>query len=100
MGIIPTRWNLQLCDKVTASTFCRRRLPCVMVRSKMVQTLPLAVTFVEQGHVRLGADVVKDPAFLVNRNLEDYITWVDTSAIKKHVKQYNDERDDFILNNC
>ncbi|XP_064095062.1 U3 small nucleolar ribonucleoprotein protein IMP3-like [Macrobrachium nipponense] len=100
MGIIPTKWNLQLCDKVTASSFCRRRLPCVMVRTKMAPSLRTALTFIEQGHVRVGAEVVKDPAFLVNRNLEDYVTWVDTSAIRKHVKQYNEERDDFVLNNC
>lgn len=25
------------------------------------------------------------------RNLEDFVTWVDTSAIKKHVLEYNNE---------
>lgn len=35
MGLIPTRWDLSLADKVTASCFCRRRLPVVMVRSKL-----------------------------------------------------------------
>lgn len=29
------------------------------------------------------------------RPLEDFVTWVDTSAIKKHVLEYNDLRDDF-----
>ena len=32
MGLIPTKWNLQNCDKITASSFCRRRLPVLMVR--------------------------------------------------------------------
>ncbi|XP_045625097.1 U3 small nucleolar ribonucleoprotein protein IMP3 [Procambarus clarkii] len=100
MGLVPTKWNLQFCDRVSASSFCRRRLPCLMVRNKMAPNLRTAVTFVEQGHVRVGAEVVKDPAFLVTRPLEDYVTWVDTSAIRKHVKQYNEERDDFDLNNC
>ncbi|XP_071540723.1 U3 small nucleolar ribonucleoprotein protein IMP3 [Panulirus ornatus] len=100
MGLIPTKWNLQLCNKVSASSFCRRRLPCVMVRNKMAPDLRSAVTFIEQGHVRVGVEAVKDPAFLVTRPLEDYVTWVDTSAIRKHVKQYNEERDDYDLSNC
>ncbi|XP_076068935.1 U3 small nucleolar ribonucleoprotein IMP3 [Oratosquilla oratoria] len=100
MGLIPTKWNLEFCDRITASSFCRRRLPCVMVRNKMAPNLRTAVTFIEQGHVRVGINMVKDPAFLVTRVLEDYVTWVDTSAIRKHVMQYRDERDDFDLDNC
>ncbi|XP_037797314.1 U3 small nucleolar ribonucleoprotein protein IMP3-like isoform X1 [Penaeus monodon] len=100
MGLIPTKWNLQFCNRITASAFCRRRLPCVMVRSRMVQDLRSAITFIEQGHIRVGAEVVKDPAFLVTRNLEDYVTWVKTSAIRRHIKEYNEERDDYDLNNC
>lgn len=45
----------------------RRRLPVVMVRLKMAETLREAVTFVEQGHVRVGPETVTDPAFLVTR---------------------------------
>lgn len=67
----------------------------VMVRNKMSQTIKMATKFIEQGHVRVGVEVVKDPAFLVTRNLEDFVTWVDTSAIRKHVLEYNNERDDF-----
>ena len=48
-----------------------------------------------QGHVRVGPDVVKDPAFLVSRNLEDFVTWVDTSKIRKHLMEYKELRDDF-----
>ena len=48
-----------------------------------------------QGHVRVGPDVVKDPAFLVTRNLEDFVTWVDTSKIRKHLMEYKELRDDF-----
>lgn len=29
-------------------------------------------------------------AFTFFRNLEDFVTWVDTSAIKKHIMEYND----------
>ncbi len=45
--------------------------------------------------IRVGPDVVKDPAFLVTRNLEDFVTWVDTSAIRKKVLEYKELRDDY-----
>lgn len=41
--------------------------------------------------------MIQDPAYLVVRNMEDYITWVDSSKIKKHIMEYNDTRDDFDL---
>lgn len=67
MGLIPTKWDLALCNEVSASSFCRRRLPVVMVRSKMCGSVRMATKFVQQGHVRIGPEVVKDPAFLVTR---------------------------------
>ncbi|XP_025114226.1 U3 small nucleolar ribonucleoprotein protein IMP3-like [Pomacea canaliculata] len=97
MGLVPTKANLSLVQKISAATFCRRRLPVVMVKAHMAQTVKAATKFVQQGHVRLGPEVVTDPAFLVTRNLEDFLTWTDTSAIRKHVMAYNDERDDFDL---
>merc|ERR1712203_817524 len=69
IGLIPTKWNLDLCDKINASSFCRRRLPVLLVRSKMAENLKSATQLIEQGHVRVGTDIVKDPAFLVTRNL-------------------------------
>ena len=45
--------------------------------------------------MRVGPDVVKDTAFLVTRNLEDFVTWVDTSKIRKHLMEYKELRDDF-----
>uniref|UniRef100_A0A665TV19 U3 small nucleolar ribonucleoprotein protein IMP3 n=1 Tax=Echeneis naucrates TaxID=173247 RepID=A0A665TV19_ECHNA len=74
---------------------CRRRLPSIMLNLRMAQNLKTAITFIEQGHVRVGPDIVTDPAFLVTRNMEDFVTWVDSSKIKQHVMNYNDERDDF-----
>lgn len=56
----------------------------------MSQSIKDATKYIEQGHVRVGPEVVKDPAFLVNRSLEDFVTWVDGSAIKKHVMEYNE----------
>ncbi|XP_071443792.1 U3 small nucleolar ribonucleoprotein protein IMP3 [Hetaerina americana] len=96
LGLIPNKRDLSLCDKVTASSFCRRRLPFVVVKSHMAQTMGMATKLVQQGHVRVGPEIIKDPAFLVSRNLEDFVTWVDTSAIRKHVMEYNDMRDDFV----
>merc|ERR1711970_498282 len=95
MGIISTKKSLSQLEEVSTSAFCRRRLPIVMVRSKMAETVPEAVTFVEQGHVRVGPETVTDPAFLVTKNMEDFVTWVDTSKIKRKVRAYNDELDDF-----
>lgn len=53
--------------KVTVSSFARRRLPVVMTRLGMADTVTAAIKFVEQGHVRCGTDVVTDPAFLITR---------------------------------
>jgi hypothetical protein len=52
---------------------------------------------IEQGHVRCGTDVVTDPAFLVTRNMEDFVTWVDSSKIKRNILKYRDKLDDFDL---
>lgn len=56
-----------------------------------------AVKFVEQGHVRVGAEVVTDPAFLVTRGLEDYVTWVEGSKLKRAGLRVRDEVDDYDL---
>lgn len=34
IGLIPTKWDLQNAVNISASSFCRRRLPVVMVRSE------------------------------------------------------------------
>ena len=39
--------------------------------------------------------MVKDPAFLVTRTMEDFVTWVDTSKIRRKVLEYKDMRDDY-----
>jgi len=41
--------------------------------------------------VRVGPEVVTDPAYLVTRNFEDFVTWVDTSKIKRKILKYNDK---------
>ncbi|KAI8872898.1 30S ribosomal protein S4 [Ramicandelaber brevisporus] len=97
MGLITARKTFSQCASITVSTFCRRRLPIVMCRLKMAESVTEAVRFVEQGHVRVGTDIVNDPAFLVTRNMEDYVTWSDTSKIKRKIMKYNDKLDDFDL---
>ncbi|KAL6766757.1 RNP3 [Auxenochlorella protothecoides x Auxenochlorella symbiontica] len=97
MGVITTKKSLVQLEKLSTASFCRRRLPVVMVRAKMSETLKEAITFIEQGHVRIGPDTVTDPAFLVTRAMEDFVTWVDTSRIKRKVMQYNDRLDDYDL---
>ncbi len=66
-----------------------------MAKSHMAENVTAASRFVEQGHVRVGPELVVDPAFLVSRNLEDFITWTNASKIRKHVLDYNEMRDDF-----
>ena len=97
LGVVNTEKSLLKADQVTVSAFCRRRLPVVMMRLKMAETLKVAVTYVEQGQVRVGPNVVTDPAFLVTKNMEDYVTWTDQSKIRRTVQKYNDKLDDFDL---
>jgi U3 small nucleolar ribonucleoprotein protein IMP3 len=97
MGMIVNTANLTSAEKLTVSAFCKRRLPVVMVRLKMAETLKEAVTFIEHGHIRVGPNVVSDASFLVTRTMEDYVTWVDSSKIKRTIMKYNDKLDDFDL---
>jgi U3 small nucleolar ribonucleoprotein protein IMP3 len=83
--------------EVTVSSFARRRIGVVMVRTGMVEHVSSAVKFVEQGHVRVGTELVTDPAFLVTRGMEDFVTWVDSSKIKRNVLKYREKLDDFDL---
>lgn len=96
-GLIPTKKSLELCDNVTVSSMCRRRLPIVMVRMKMAETVKAATTLVQHGHVRVGPNTITDPAFFVTRAMEDHLTWADGSKIKRTIAKYNDQLDDFDL---
>lgn len=97
MGIIPTRESLEECDKVTASSFARRRLPVVMARSRMCESISTATKLIQHTHVRVGPQLISDPAVLIPRSMEDFITWVDSSKIREHIQNYNNVRDDFDL---
>ena len=66
-----------------------------MMKLKMAETVKEAVMYIEQGHVRVGVDTITDPAFHVNRTMEDHVTWVKGSSIRKKVLNYNNQYDDF-----
>lgn len=57
----------QVENKLSVSAFCRRRIAVVMARLRMCETVSAGVKFVEQGHVRVGPEVITDPAYLVPR---------------------------------
>ncbi|KAK9808216.1 hypothetical protein WJX73_010220 [Symbiochloris irregularis] len=99
MGVIPTKKSLAQIETLSTAAFCRRRLAVVAVRLRMAQSVKEAVTYVEQGHIRVGPETVTDPAFLVTRSMEDFVTWADTSKIKRKVAKYNDKLDDYDLLN-
>lgn len=68
MGILAHKGKMsEIETKVTVSAFCRRRLAVVMTKLKMAETVSGATRLVEQGHVRVGPEVVTDPAYLVTR---------------------------------
>jgi U3 small nucleolar ribonucleoprotein protein IMP3 len=100
MGFITTKKSLAVCEHMTVSAMCRRRLPIMMVRMKLSETVREAVTFIEQGHVKVGPTTITDPAFMVTRSFEDYVTWANQSKIKKAVAKYNDKFDDYDLMNA
>lgn len=52
-----------------------------------------SVKYVKHGHVRIGPNVISDPAFLVTRNHEDFITW--TEKFRDNIDVYYDTHDDY-----
>jgi U3 small nucleolar ribonucleoprotein protein IMP3 len=84
----------------------------ILVRLHFSSSLKEATRLVEQGRkqsdlyitefnqdVRVGPEVIKDMGFHVTRNMEDFVTWVDSSKIRRHVQKYNEELDDYDLLN-
>ncbi|KAK9413107.1 putative U3 small nucleolar ribonucleoprotein IMP3 [Seiridium unicorne] len=98
MGVLSSTSKLSAVEKdVTVSAFARRRLPVVMTRLKMAETVQAATKMIEQGHVRVGTDSITDPAYLVTRSMEDFVTWAVGSKIKRNIMKYRDKLDDFEL---
>ncbi|GJC98493.1 U3 small nucleolar ribonucleoprotein IMP3 [Colletotrichum higginsianum] len=98
MGVLSTASKLSAVEhNVTVSAFARRRLPVVMTRLRMAETVQAATKLIEQGHVRVGTETCVDPAFLVTRSMEDFVTWTVGSKVKRNIMKYRDKLDDFEL---
>jgi len=69
----------------------------MLVRLKFAETMREAIALIEQGHIKVGPGVIKDPALIVTRAMEDFISWSDRSKIKRKVLTYNDKLDDYDL---
>ncbi|KAI0472738.1 alpha-L RNA-binding motif-containing protein [Xylariaceae sp. FL0804] len=98
MGILSSASKLSSVEHgATVSALARRRLPVVMTRLRMAETVQAATKLVEQGHVRVGTQPVADPAFFVPRATEDFVTWAVGSKIRRNIMKYRDQLDDFEL---
>lgn len=95
MGLIHEKLGLAEVDKVGVEAFCKRRLATVVRDLKMAPNCELAAKTIHHGHVRVGTTQMRDPAFLVPRGQEDYVTWMTESKIRQHVDAFNAKRDDF-----
>merc|ERR1712080_594664 len=59
LGLINNKTLLD-CKNINIISFCKRRLPVIVWRNKMVDNLKDAVRLVEQGHIRMGNKVISD----------------------------------------
>lgn len=61
MGILSTTSKLSAVEHgATVSAMARRRLPVVMTRLHMAPSVQAATKMIEQGHVRVGTEVITD----------------------------------------
>lgn len=94
MGLIKTK-RIKKCLSIDLKAFCRRRLPVFLVQSGMFNgPLSVAVKYIEHGHVRIGPQIVRDPAAFITLDQEDYITWDD--KFKRKIDEYQGEQDDYM----
>mmetsp|Transcript_24223 Transcript_24223/g.45761 ORF Transcript_24223/g.45761 Transcript_24223/m.45761 type:complete len:184 (-) Transcript_24223:100-651(-) len=97
LALIANKQSLEDCVDLHTSRFCRRRLPVVLVRMKFCETLPQAISYIKQGEIRIGPDLATNPALHVTREMEDHITWSEGSKMRRHIKEFSKEADDFDL---
>jgi len=98
-GLITKKGSLIDIDKIGISCLCRRRLAFLLFKNKYCETIKEGITFIEQGQVRVGTQVITEPAFLVTRSLEDHITWTNQSKIRRKINEYNNQVDDYDMLN-
>ncbi|EET01203.1 putative SSU ribosomal protein S4P/U3 small nucleolar ribonucleoprotein IMP3 [Giardia duodenalis assemblage B] len=100
MGVVDNpQAGLDDISGLNSSALLLRRLPCIMMKLKMVQKIQDGVRFVKQGHVRVGPNVVVNPALHVTRGHEDFVTWTNNSSIKRKILRYADNIDHYDLLN-
>eukprot|EP01069_Polyplicarium_translucidae_P000022 Polyplicarium_translucidae@DN1008_c0_g1_i1.p1 len=97
MGVISSTSSLEAIARLSPAAFCRRRLAVTVARLKFSPSVSEAVKLVQHGHIRVGSEVVTDPAFHVNRAVEDSVQWAGGSAYKTHVETFKGTLDDFDL---
>eukprot|EP00415_Alexandrium_ostenfeldii_P004204 UN4204 len=97
MGLAKNEQGLEDIVNIPTGKFCRRRLAVILVKNRFCQSVSQAVTWIQQGHFRIGPDVVSNPAVHITREMEDHITWAEGSKIKRTVRNFNEEADDFDL---
>ncbi|EGC34632.1 hypothetical protein DICPUDRAFT_34708 [Dictyostelium purpureum] len=97
MGVIDLKQPSELV-KVNAASFCRRRAVVMLVKKKFAEHLTQSFGLLSHGHIRIGPEVIQDPALIITRKSEDLLTWVNGS-MKKKVQEYNGILDDYDLNN-
>jgi ribosomal protein S4 len=56
-----------------------------------VNSIPYGFAYIVLIDVRVGPETISDPSFMVARSMEDFVTWVDTSKIRRKVLNYNDK---------
>ncbi|KAH8072200.1 snoRNA binding protein [Aureococcus anophagefferens] len=95
MGLVDSDAGLAKAEKVSVSAFCRRRLPVILVRLKMAQSVKEAVSFVERGDVRVGPTVITDSAS--SRGPWRLRAWAGDASQRRHIAKYNNKLDDDLL---
>ena len=96
IGIINSTSSLETVENIPTSSFCRRRLPVILVGLKFAPRISTANELVMHGHIRIGPDQVTDPSYLVPRTMEDHIQWARDSKVRAHVLNYNGKaKDDY-----
>lgn len=98
-GVINSKASTSALMSLSVSSFCRRRLAVIVMKLKLGETLKEAITFIEQGHIRVGPETVKDPSFHVSRMMEDFVTWVDASKMRRKIAEFTGQVDDYDMMN-
>ena len=64
MGLINSKKSLVGTEKLSVSSFCRRRLAVIMVRLRMTQTIQNAAKFIEPSHIKVGPQQFQSLPFM------------------------------------